>query len=925
MFRRFGIGTKLMLAFAALAGVTVVVVIAGFLAGGRITQGITLAEVRLPASLTSTQARANLLRMQLHLRGYLVLGDVQDIEQFQAHEREFEKNLSALQSLSRSWSREDAAKVAQLTSAYESWVKLPQTLFDLHDNPLKNRPALRLARMEVQPRKVEVLSLLEQVIDIQKDREPTASNRVLLADLVGFQASFDAMVTNLMAYASSGELNFKLAYGPQLSTNAALWQDLSSGRAGLTGEQREHFDTIARRRAEISELALQIVGTVTGDRAYHDLYLFRTEAQPQAQHMLSLLEDLTARQQAGLQSDLGSARDRLSAARVGAIVAGLVAILLAVALAFVFHWYIVGPVRRLAKTAELVAAGDWSARPSAMESKDEIGRLAETINTRLRKEELQQLMASVSDALWSAEIAPGGAFTYRYYSPVVERIAGLPPQHFLESPQRWLDVVHPQDRAELAACLERISSGASEREDAEYRILQPHGAERWVRDSMRATRQDDGRIIVNGVVSDVTDRKHTEEELRARQEMRLQAEQEMRRLEQQLRQAQRLEAMGTLAGGIAHDFNNILGAILGYGEMALRDAPSGSRLRRDVDSIMAAGERGRALVDRILAFSRSGVGERIAVHVEEVVGEALELIEAKAPEGVKIEARLEAGRAAMLGDPTQVHQVLMNLATNALQAMGPEGTLTVSLRVVRLAAAHVATTGTIGDGEYIVLAVADTGCGMGREVMERIFDPFFTTKEVGVGTGLGLSLVHGIVTELGGGVDVESTAGVGSVFTVYLPRTGDALEGRQGEMPDVPLGNRQRILLVDDEVPLVRLATENLADLGYSPIAFTSSKEALEAFRAHPERFDAVIADERMPGLAGSALIGEIHAIRPEIPKLLVSGFVSSDLAVRAREAGVTEVLRKPLALRELALSLARALRAAGNAAAQRSALDLDR
>src|SRR5207344_2704770 len=317
---------------------------------------------------------------------------------------------------------------------------------------------------------------------------------------------------------------------------------------------------------------------------------------------------------------------------------------------------------------------------------------------------------------------------------------------------------------------------------------------------------------------------------------RYRAEEELRRLEWQLRQSQRLEAMGTLAGGIAHDFNNILGAILGYGEMALRGAPREGRLRRDLDSIMTAGERGRALVERILAFSRSGVGERVAVHVERVVREALDQLAANLPANVTIFPRLRAGRAAVLGDPTQVHQVLMNLSTNAIHAMPSGGTLRVLLKAVRLDAPHVATTGAVEAGDYVVLEVSDSGVGIAPDVLERIFDPFFTTKEVGVGTGLGLSLVHGIVTELRGAIDVASTVGAGSTFTVYLPRAGDAEDDCEREESDAPRGNRQQVLIVDDEEPLVRLATETLADLGYAPLGFTSSSAALEAFRAEPER-----------------------------------------------------------------------------------------
>ncbi|HKC44668.1 MAG TPA: PAS domain S-box protein, partial [Burkholderiales bacterium] len=484
-----------------------------------------------------------------------------------------------------------------------------------------------------------------------------------------------------------------------------------------------------------------------------------------------------------------------------------------------------------------------------------------------------------------------------YVSQRAQELFGMPAGELWRPRRQWREILnfHPEDAKLQHDSIKALIAGESPTYDVEFRIILADGSHRWFRQRGIALRDASGKVYrMVGSIGDITDRKTAQED-------RL-------RLERQLRLAQRLEAMGTLAGGIAHDFNNILGAILGYGEMALRSAPKGTRLRRDLDSIMTAGERGRALVDRVLAFSRSGLGERVAVHVEKVVGEALDLLAAKLPKGIRVETKLRAGRAAMLGDPTQIHQVLMNLATNAIQAMPSGGTLSVSLEAAR-EGSRTATIGNIEAGDYVVLTVADTGTGIPREIIDRIFDPFFTTKEVGTGTGLGLSLVHGIVTELGGAIEVASTPGEGSEFIVYLPRSGEAVESDQAEAAAMPRGDGQRVLIVDDEEPLTGLAARTLEELGYVPTEFTSSTAALAAFRAEPERFDAVITDERMPGMTGSALIRELRGIRRDIPILLVSGYVGGAVASGAREAGANEVMKKPLSAHELATSLARVLR----------------
>jgi len=484
-----------------------------------------------------------------------------------------------------------------------------------------------------------------------------------------------------------------------------------------------------------------------------------------------------------------------------------------------------------------------------------------------------------------------------YVSYRAQELFGLPRGELWRPRRDWRHILafHPEDAPRLHDAIKAHIEGGAPTYDVEFRIVMPGGGVRWFRQRGIALRDASGKAYrVVGSIGDVTEQHKAEEDLR--------------RLERQLRLAQRLEAMGTLAGGIAHDFNNILGAILGYGEMALRDAAKGSRLARDLDSIVVAGERGRALVDRVLAFSRSAVGERVPVHVEKVVREALDLISAKLPPSVTLHAKLHAGPAAMLGDATQVHQVLMNLATNAVHAMPAGGTLRVSLAAARIEAPRTPTLGNVPAGDYLILEVADTGTGIAPEIVDKIFDPFFTTKEVGTGTGLGLSLVHGIVSELGGAIDVASKPGTGSTFSVYLPRCGDALDSLQEEEPELPRGDGQRVLVVDDEEPLVRLATRTLEELGYAPTGFTSSSAALAAFRADPQRFDAVITDERMPGMSGSALIREVRGIRDRIPVVLMSGFVGGAVASRAREAGAEEVLKKPLSVRDLAASLARVL-----------------
>ena len=448
--------------------------------------------------------------------------------------------------------------------------------------------------------------------------------------------------------------------------------------------------------------------------------------------------------------------------------------------------------------------------------------------------------------------------------------------------------IHPEEVGRQRQLISDYLEGKIPSYDNEWRVLHPDGVYRWIRLRGVCKRDHLHRVVrLAGSVSDIDAR---------------------RRAEAAMQQMQRLEAVGTLAGGVAHDFNNILAVILGFGEASMRHTRPGSRIRKDLERILSAGERGRALVERILAFSRSSVGARVVVHVESVVAESLAMIEAMAPRHLSLDFELGSDGAAIVGDPTQVHQLVMNLATNGIHAMASGGELQIRLFCVSTAEERLTTTGPLVPGEYVVLSVRDSGTGIDPAIRNKIFDPFFTTKDVGTGTGLGLSLVHGIVTELGGAIEVTTELDVGSCFTVYLPRDGERAEFQVDTPATLVRGAGQRILFVDDEEALVRLTSDMLTELGYEPAGFTSAEKALAAFDLDPCSFDAVITDSRMPKMSGLQLIRALRNVRPGVPTLLVSGFLAGAAAVEARAAGTDIILNKPVSRRDLASALAEAM-----------------
>ncbi len=514
--------------------------------------------------------------------------------------------------------------------------------------------------------------------------------------------------------------------------------------------------------------------------------------------------------------------------------------------------------------------------------------------------ESEERYALAVDALAGADV---GTFDWDlatdrvHMAPRAQELLGIPVGQAWRAREEWRRLVncHPEDAPRAREAVEAHLCGQAPICDLQVRILLA-GEVRWMHLRGRALRDADGHACrMTGSIRDITERKREQKEVQ--------------RLENRLRQAERFEAMGALVGGIAHDFNNILGAILGFGERALRSVRTGSLLHDDLSNVIVAGERGRTLVDRVLSFSR-GAGERVPVHVEKVVREALDCLQAKLPPRIVLQARLHAGRAALQGDATQIHQVVMNLGTNAMQAMCGAGTLSVALGAVEVVEQRQLTVGGISPGAWIVLTVADEGAGIPPEILPHIFDPFFTTKDAKVGTGLGLSLVRRIVMEIGGAIDVRSETGTGAMFSVYLPRAGDAIADRDDKSLSAPAGRGQRVLVVDDQEPLLELTTDTLRELGYQPVGFASAIDALHAFQADPARFDVVVTDHRMPGMSGDKLIHEIRSICPSLPAILVSGYIEDGVASRSGNRPADDVLAKPLRAKALATSLARLLAA---------------
>jgi PAS domain S-box-containing protein len=517
----------------------------------------------------------------------------------------------------------------------------------------------------------------------------------------------------------------------------------------------------------------------------------------------------------------------------------------------------------------------------------------QAVNDRESEARFHQMANSLPQLIWTC--APDGSCDF--LSPQWAQFTGIPAAQQLGF--GWLQCVHPEDHAILQADWQ-ASVNSARPFHSEFRIRQNNGVFRWFDTRATPLLDSDGHVVKwFGSNTDIDERKRS-------QELHL--------------RTQKMESLGTLAGGIAHDFNNILLAIRGNTKLALEDLPPHSRAHESLVEIDKASSRAADLIRRILAFSRKEEPKPQLVSLQPVITEALQLLRATLPAMIKLDAQFALGVPPTIADTTQIHQIIMNLATNAAYAIGNRaGVVTISLDAVVLDSESAEAIPGLAPGPYSRLSVTDTGCGMDQETLRRIFDPFFTTKPPGQGTGLGLSVVDGIMKSHGGLVTAYSELGKGTALRLYFPAaTGTVTESPQPQCVTADVASSGSVLYVDDDEALVSLAGRTLKRAGYHVTGCDDPVAALELFKSRPQDFDVVVSDLAMPKLHGFDLAREMLAIRPDLPIVITSGYVRREDQEEAERIGVAALILKPNTIEELGgtlqelFSRKRATRSAG-------------
>ncbi len=501
------------------------------------------------------------------------------------------------------------------------------------------------------------------------------------------------------------------------------------------------------------------------------------------------------------------------------------------------------------------------------------------------EERLSIAMEANGDGLWDWDVY--GQHTY--FDPNFYTMLGYAPNEFPASRENFLQRVHSEDLAAVEQTFSRLLSGESPKFEVEFRLLRKDGRIIWIlsRGKIVSCDANGNPLRVIGTHTDITERKS--------------AEAENARLAAMVSQAHKMEAIGIMAGGIAHDFNNLLSIISGNLDMIRHKQDAGVASEENLDNLGAASKRATELVKQILVFSHQGKQELVPVDLSIAVDDTLKLLRSTAPATVEILRKIDCGTIVINADTTQLQQVMINVCTNAVHAMDEKGLLRVGLEDVEVVAGEITVIANYQPGRYAKLTISDTGTGMNKETIDKVFDPFFTTKDVGQGTGMGLSVAHGIVEQHGGFITVDSILGKGTTFNIYFPTIKEVeAELKTEGIEPLPTGT-ERILFVDDEECIAYTCNELLECQGYKVTSVTSSIEALNIFRTSPQEFDLVFTDQTMPKMSGTELSVELLKIRPDIPIVLCSGYSAKSSEDNAKRVGICEYCMKPMDMKQLA------------------------
>lgn len=498
------------------------------------------------------------------------------------------------------------------------------------------------------------------------------------------------------------------------------------------------------------------------------------------------------------------------------------------------------------------------------------------------EEKYRNLLESTSTAPWELDL---DSLKFTYMGHQVEKMLGYSAKSWTDF-NTWAERVHPEDR-EPAVQFCEIETKKGRNHDFIYRATHKDGSYRWIRDVVSVVMDSGTSQRLVGFMQDITEQKNMEYE--------------QKQMEVKLQQAQKLEAIGTLAGGIAHDFNNILSVILGYTEMARENSHSGSVIAKDLDMVLEASNRAKSLVQQILTFSRQEQTKYVLFQPAQIIKEAIKMLRPTLPSTITISQDVDMSAGPVFADAAQFNQILINLCTNAFHAMEKTGgKLDICLKETYLESENMFDKPDLSPGKYVQLSVRDSGPGISEKVKDKIFDPFFTTKDAGKGTGMGLSIIHGIIKSFGGSLTFDSEFNKGSIFHVFIPVTEKEQVSEKDRVAPISTG-KENILFVDDEEIIAEMSKVMLERLGYNVTVRTSSIKAFETFNNHHEQFDLIITDQTMPGMTGADLARRMLQIRPDIPVILCTGFSSIISKEDAEMIGIKGFAYKPLSQRDIA------------------------